>query len=358
MSSDSEIEVDGQEQQRALSQANKGKRRASGPSSQSAPEAKDGPSYDPDQDPGEKRKVRKEYRDLNKSTEGNVNPNEFTAEQLVENVKRANTLFAEVKGPQEATLDSAFLLMASNMGAIKARAIKSGPAAFDADEFVSRLLAFMGGGRQVLRETREDGEDGSEFEEDGEEKSLDWDRVGRLALAKSRRVPVMDFMLGSLSIEAKKRAQTKRARLEKDEKDKTKPQEINEEDITRSENETTANVAQVERILGDHDRINLFRFVINPDDFGQSVENLFYLSFLIRDGKCALEIDEETAEPMIFLCEQPSEEDYKQGIQKQQIVLELDMATWERAKQEFNITQPIIPQREVRGMRIGSKWYG
>ena len=79
-----------------------------------------------------------------------------------------NRYFLAVKGPQEATLDSAFLLMASNMGAMKARAMKSGPAAFDADEFISKLLAFMGGGRQVLRETREEGE-GSDFEDEGED---------------------------------------------------------------------------------------------------------------------------------------------------------------------------------------------
>ena len=44
--------------------------------------------------------------------------------------------------------------------------------------------------------------------------------------------------------------------------------------------------------------VNLFRFVINPHDFAQSVENLFYLSFLIRDGECALEIEED-GEPVI-----------------------------------------------------------
>lgn len=37
----------------------------------------------------------------------------------------------------------------------------------------------------------------------------------------------------------------KRAKLEKNEKDKTKPQEIQEEDITRSENETSTVVASV-----------------------------------------------------------------------------------------------------------------
>lgn len=48
--------------------------------------------------------------------------------------------------------------------------------------------------------------------------------------------------------------------------------------------------------------INLFKFIINPNDFGQSVENMFYLSFLIRDGKCAFELDEKTREPMICKC--------------------------------------------------------
>ena len=45
--------------------------------------------------------------------------------------------------------------------------------------------------------------------------------------------------------------------------------------------------------------MNIFKFVINPHDFGQSVENLFYLSFLIRDGKCAFFTDEATGEPVI-----------------------------------------------------------
>ena len=45
--------------------------------------------------------------------------------------------------------------------------------------------------------------------------------------------------------------------------------------------------------------MNLFECIINPTSYGQSVENLFYLSFLIRDGVVALEIDEETGEPMI-----------------------------------------------------------
>ena len=103
--------------------------------------------------------------------------------------------------------------------------------------------------------------------------------------------------------------------------------------------------------------MNLFRFITNPDDFAQSVENLFYLSFLIRDGECALEIEED-GEPVIctsppsfdfetlppvsnplfsnpVICEQPQVSDYQEGLRKQQLVFEFDISTWEVSARPF-----------------------
>lgn len=56
-------------------------------------------------------------------------------------------------------------------------------------------------------------------------------------------------------------------------------------------------VVQLMSLLEQSGEVNLFRFVINPNDFAQSVENIFYLSFLIRDGKVALEFRD--SEPVI-----------------------------------------------------------
>ncbi|PCH34744.1 hypothetical protein WOLCODRAFT_106472 [Wolfiporia cocos MD-104 SS10] len=312
-------------------------------------------AYDPDQDPEEKRAVRREYRQLAKdrmSQEGNAN--DFSVDELAERVRRADTLFSRVKGTSEATLDSAFLLQATQAGAAKARAMKSGAGAFDVDDFVARLITFMGGRKAALSD-----ESDSEIVNDGiAGGALDWSRVGYRALEKSHRVAVADFMLGPLSIEQKKRAIAKRAKLEKDKRDEKKPQQITEEDITRSENETTKNVAAMERILtAQEGAINIFRLIVNPNDFGQSVENLFYLSFLIRDGKCALETNNE-GEPVVYICDQPSEEDYTNGLRKRQLVMEFDMATWRRAIEIFNIRDSVIPQRPKSEMRIGGKWYG
>lgn len=92
-----------------------------------------------------------------------------------------------VKNPTEATLDSTVLRNVSSISAQKARAMKLGSAAFDIDDFVSKLAIFMGGRHELA-------DDASELDDIGDS-VMDWEKVGRRALAKSRRVPVMGFML-------------------------------------------------------------------------------------------------------------------------------------------------------------------
>jgi hypothetical protein len=81
--------------------------------------------------------------------------------------------------------------MASTVGAQKARAMKSGGGTFDVDDFLSKLITFMGGRKPVEDQMPE----GSDIDDvDDGDAPLDWERIGRKALSKSRRVPVMDFM--------------------------------------------------------------------------------------------------------------------------------------------------------------------
>ncbi|KAG1778655.1 hypothetical protein EV702DRAFT_967627, partial [Suillus placidus] len=47
---------------------------------------------------------------------------------------------------------------------------------------------------------------------------------------------------------------------------------------------------------------NLFRFFIDLLDFGQSVKNLYYVSFLVCDGTCAIKCN-ESMETVISKCD-------------------------------------------------------
>lgn len=88
-------------------------------------------------------------------------------------------------------MDSELLVKASVQSAMLARAMKSGSGAFDVDDYISKLVIFMGG-RHGVKEVEIGDED--EYDDNDNDAPLDWERIGWMAMAKSHRVPVMDFM--------------------------------------------------------------------------------------------------------------------------------------------------------------------
>ncbi|KAJ7054594.1 Nse4 C-terminal-domain-containing protein [Mycena amicta] len=289
--------------------------------------------YDPYQPAEIRRNIRREYRALLRRIDDKP-----TDAELEDAVYKADSIWEDVKNTGELVLESPIFLKTAGLHAHRARSIKVGTGPFSVMEFVTRLQTFMA--RQPLEEDSEDVED---------EQPLDWDRIGRLALAKSRRVPVMRTMFGPLSIEPKQRAKRKpRAKPDKAIAE-TQTQELCEADIARSQNETTTNVNKLRTILGDltgpESTINLFELVVNPHSFAQTVENMFHLSFLVRDGDAAIVMEEDL--PRVFRSEKPTEnQTLDEGLTKRQLVLEMDMKAWRRAIEVFKLTQSVIPTRE------------
>jgi hypothetical protein len=59
-------------------------------------------------------------------------------------------------------------------------------------------------------------------------------------------------------------------------------------------------VYQILQLKGGEDGINFFEFVLDPSSFANSVENIFYVSFLVRDGMVALE--DQDGVPILSEC--------------------------------------------------------
>jgi hypothetical protein len=56
--------------------------------------------------------------------------------------------------------------------------------------------------------------------------------------------------------------------------------------------------AQIKVLMDKHSvhakgGVDYWKFVVNPRSFGQTIENMFYVSFLIRDGKAGITIDDD-----------------------------------------------------------------
>lgn len=184
-----------------------------------------------------------------------------------------------------------------------ARNMKLSANAFDVEEYITRVATFIGGSARnnpASTRRRAGSAEADDFAADDLE-SWNWQRLGEIAARNSRRAPVMDHLLGPLSIEQRVRQVTKKTRLLDTNAESTNPEELNDGDVEQNEKETTKLVQSIARILSEFgaEGCNLFEFAINPHSFSNTVENLFYISFLVRDGKVSIDDDNPEGVPIL-----------------------------------------------------------
>lgn len=104
---------------------------------------------------------------------------------------------------------------------------------------------------------------------------------------------------GPLAVEHKKRIQqTQRRRRSVGAEQR--PQEIVNQAKQKGQkaaaDDMVHNVMTVQKLLVEKDQgdgVNFLELVINPDDYGQTVENIFYASFLVKEGQAGIQVDDD-----------------------------------------------------------------
>ena len=291
---------------------------------------------------------------------------------LLTTLTKANQLFKSVKQTSDATLDSRILVDAADMAYNRAKALSLGTSAatgIDVDEFVGKLITYMRNSPKVGR--RRAGDDNEQHGGGDEDDILDWAYLGRTAAFKGNKRPATsDFLLGPLSVQKRQRIIKSRASgLKRNAANIVRPQELKPSDIQNQEsNSTTKLVMEIADILDEylteHDLteegqgVNYFRFVINPKSFAQTVENIFYVSFLVRDGRAAL-WEGDDGWPWLGLAEAASAEEARErGVVKRQAICSVDMWMWRELVGVLGLQESVIPFREVKEEEVGTGgWY-
>lgn len=285
---------------------------------------------------------------------------------LYDTLKEADKYFKSVKQTSDATIDSRLLVTTADLSFKKTTQLALGDSStgIDVDDFVGRVVAYMRnapqededvvrGSSQAQSQQRNRNiqqtqrSSSSDDEDTVEDLALDWAYLGRTAcFPYNSRPSLSGFLLGPLSLQKRARVQSqRRARQARANlADAARPTQLTAEDlqettengnltqicdgiinllrktqakgqerVEREVDEATMTEEEVQKVMekngiSDDGGLPLINFCVNPKSFGQTVENLFYVSFLIKEGAAGLNFDSRglpTLRTFPKFCQQP-----------------------------------------------------
>jgi hypothetical protein len=273
-----------------------------------------------------RRVMRNKYRKLQRQVLANKDQiTQLGGTELAQYIEDANNLNKNVRHLREQAVDSELMVLLSDQTLALVNKLKPGTSNVQPRDCLAGLK------RKYAR--------GYGGEECVEPSDFDWVAFGNAVGRYWRHAPAQGCMLGPLDVAPKQ----KKARQAGPRGARGPLAELATADMVTEQEEgptdTDRNMQTMskacKRFMKDEARCpSLPLTVNNPDSFAQTVENMFALSFLVRDGNIGLHDGDESDAIMVQRHKKPSEEDWKEGTaEATQFAVSFTMADW-RAMQK------------------------
>lgn len=304
-----------------------------------AEEDEDEASNEPVQTEEEKRWTRNSIRDINeKIIKLDQDSSMENSAELKDLMRDAKSIVPKVKGIQEAIEDAK---MFTNLCAyIRKRSedTSANEKKFIPSEFALKLALKL------------DGNVGSGDSCKFTKASLV--SMGRQLSRYYCRTPALKFVLGALHTEAGEHKQERRraARTRNKIAVATKTTVLDKNQPTGSETEKlvkkTLSCLEKECRERKISKMCYFTFVIDPDSFGNTVENMFHVSFLVKHHQAILSIGEQGL-PVLEVArharhQRDEEDEEEEAHRSEQAVMSISWSDWSELKENLNITRKCI----------------
>lgn len=255
--------------------------------------------------------------------------------------------------------DSEVLKETAQFAVTNAKNIKFGDigVAVGQKEFLSKLRSYMAGNEYPLNQEEELENEVASINDgyltsESTFNKYNWLKLGALYYQVSRKAVGTDSLLGPLDTERKRPVHRTRTVDDTKSSAPTTAKHVQANDIDGLEEQNTANmVRKVYEIFlkknSSPNGMNFFKFFINPHSFSQSVENLFFTSFLIKDARLKLYLSDEKI-PMIQLVtpEEHEEAQMSSRVNSNHHIATFNYDTWKGLVDTFNITQAFLDHRQ------------
>ncbi|KAF3662680.1 Non-structural maintenance of chromosomes element 4 -like protein B [Capsicum annuum] len=269
----------------------------------------------------------KYYAIQNSISDGKDDIGSVDSKKFKEIMKEIETSHNEVKKPREQVADAEALFDL-------ARTLVTSVRSHNTDGitpymFISSLLRVYGS-RSAKRHSQN-------------ANTLRWKKIGHAVSPIFGNARGCHTMIGPMDRKVKQRKYTRRPRSQLYLRARPKELDFNTEEIT----DTDKNIATMFQILKKEKRVKLENLVLNRKCFAQTIENLFALSFLVKDGRVVIHVDENRSH---FLSPRngPAARLVMSGeVKYSHFVFRLDFVDWELMKKAVPEGEELMPNRVI-----------
>ncbi|GAB4820960.1 hypothetical protein N2152v2_008006 [Parachlorella kessleri] len=232
-------------------------------------------------------------------------------------LKETDDLHRRVQKPREQALDSELFAFITEVGSEHVTKLARGGKSYTVGDFIRRLKA------HYVHDA-----DAQELGA-ADPSAFDWAAVGRVVARLFKPAPVVFHMLGPMDARPKEKRQVVRQKRKAQVGEAVRPEEV-EQIGDQEKQETDKNMEEMWGVLKERGgRVNLLNLVLNHRSFAQTVENLFTLSFLVRDQRVELQSSEAGTEVVVRTKAAAGGQKSAGEKERVQFVISLDIEEWE-----------------------------
>lgn len=229
----------------------------------------------------------------------------------------------------------------------QAEQLQSGLRKYDVKSFADSLHLHMRHETGAIEDENGDIEDKADL-------MINFVKLGDCVWQKYTTVPSLDFMHGNEPKVQQTIPMERKTRQIKKGIKAVKPNEMRSDQVEQTE--TDKRVAMMKKELSVRKQCNFWHFVIDPDDFTHSVENVFHSSFLIKDSWAQLDMKKD---PPVLKYRDADAVAGDRGaaiesgdeISNSQYILEFDRGIWSEVISKYQIEKCFLPRMKERPPR-------
>ncbi|GAB4851538.1 hypothetical protein Ancab_030941 [Ancistrocladus abbreviatus] len=247
-------------------------------------------------------------------------------------IYEVESLHQHVHNPREQVADAEALFDITNVLVSSVKAQKN--AGITPSDFVTCLLRDFGQHGRA-----------STVSEDARNSIL-WKDIGLAVSHIFPRGAGCSTMLGPMNAELKQRKVSIRRNHVRP-TESAHPEEL--EDNRQEKTDTDKNMSTMFNILKKNRRVRLENLVLNRDSFSQTVENLFALSFLVKDGRAEIVVDDKGYH-LVSPRNAPASDAVRSGqVSYSHFVFRFDFNDWKLMMDSVEVGEELMPHRNQVG---------